>query len=82
METSSLSPLFRCQRAYSLSLDNQLMRVKDVAGHSAPCDPLELPTAEEIEPFLLGHLRENGYDVTGLELPIRKRFSRALRRDR
>ncbi|MFQ5527815.1 MAG: sulfatase [Thermoanaerobaculia bacterium] len=71
-----------CGRAFRLDLDNLRMRVAEVEGHTAPCGPRDLPNADDVEEMLVDHLRENGYDVSGLELPLPKRYSGIRRKDR
>ena len=72
-----------CQRVYRLRLDGRSrMRIRDVVGHSAACEGAKLPKADEVARFLIDHLRENGYDVSGLEVPVKKRYSGIRRWDR
>lgn len=71
-----------CQRAYRLRLDDRVLRISDVEGHTAPCRVGELPKAAEVERLLVEHLDTNGYDVSDLEPPFRRRYSGIRRRDR
>jgi arylsulfatase A-like enzyme len=60
-----------CQRSFSLDLRTNAMTVSELSGHSAPCAESELPEPAEARRLIVEHLRENGYDVSSLDAPLR-----------
>jgi arylsulfatase A-like enzyme len=58
------------QRVYSLDLVHPGLTVHDLSDHTSPLLESDLPTAESAGKILVDHLRERGWDVTGLPAPL------------
>jgi arylsulfatase A-like enzyme len=58
------------QRVYSLDLVHLGLAVHDLPDHTSPLPESDLPTAESAGKILVRHLRDRGWDVTGLPEPI------------
>jgi hypothetical protein len=56
-----------CNMQYRIHLPKGRMESRSVRGHTAPCPRNEIPNRRSARQFLLGHLEEKGYDVSGLE---------------
>jgi arylsulfatase A-like enzyme len=56
-----------CQKMYTLNLRDTSFSETDVAGHTAPCPPADLPAPEAVRRLMIEHLRSNGFDVSSLE---------------
>ncbi len=56
-----------CQKHYSFNVQENKFTSKSVTGHTAPCDPVSLPTEEDIRAKIIAYLEAHGYDVSGLE---------------
>lgn len=54
------------QRVYSLDLVHPDLTVSDLADHTAPLTEADLPSDEAATTSLVDHLREHGWEVTGL----------------
>jgi hypothetical protein len=60
-----------CQRYYEIDLIKMSLYSGEVIGHTAPCPEDELLTMEQAYDLMLAFMRENGYDVSSLEvLPL------------
>lgn len=57
------------QRVYSLDLVHPELAVHDLDDHTAPLSETELPPAAAAAATLYDHLRERGWDLTGLPDP-------------
>ncbi|UCE02197.1 MAG: sulfatase [Candidatus Latescibacterota bacterium] len=55
-----------CNRSYTLDVVAMQLEVEEVAGHTAPCEPAELPSAAEAQAAIRQHLADRGYDVSGI----------------
>jgi arylsulfatase A-like enzyme len=55
-----------CNRSYTLDVVAMQMEVEEVAGHTAPCEPAELPSVEDAQAAIRQHLAERGYDVSSI----------------
>jgi hypothetical protein len=64
-----------CHRYFELGLEEAVLNVIDVAGHTAPCDVAELPDPREVGRLIIDHLDANGYDTSSLGEPIPVRTS-------
>lgn len=56
--------LIVCDQWFELYLQNPEMLYGKVKGHTQPCSPDILLTAEEAEDILLDHLMQNGFDIS------------------
>ena len=56
-----------CNVWYELDLATQSLTRGEVAGHTAPCPAEEVLTADEAYGLMVRYLRENGFEVEGLE---------------
>ncbi len=58
------------QRVYSLDLVHPGLTFHDLADHTAPLSEADLPSAASASAILVDHLRERGWDVSGLPDPV------------
>ncbi len=58
------------QRVYSLDLVQPGLTYLDLADHTAPLSETDLPSAGSASATLVDHLRESGWDVSGLPDPV------------
>jgi glucan phosphoethanolaminetransferase (alkaline phosphatase superfamily) len=56
-----------CQRSFELNVQENTFMVKNVTGHTAPCDERSLPLEEEIRAEIVAYLERYGYDVSSLK---------------
>ena len=56
-----------CQRYIELNVQENKLIIKDVAGHTAPCEAQTLPLEEEIRAEIITYLERYGYDVSSLK---------------
>ena len=58
------------QRVYTLDLTHPALEIHDLTDHTAPSSEDDLPNAETAGRILVDHLREKGWDVSGLPNPV------------
>ena len=56
-----------CNKWYALNVQENIWRVDDISGHTAPCDESLLPAEEQIREKIIEYLRRYGYDVSSVE---------------
>lgn len=56
-----------CQKYFELNVQENKLTVRDVAGHTAPCEPQSLPLEEQIRAEIVAYLERYGYDVSSLK---------------
>ena len=56
-----------CNVWYELDLADQSLTSGEVSGHTAPCPAEEVLTEDEAFELMVGYLRENGFEVEGLD---------------
>lgn len=59
-----------CDKLYSLSLEDGVLAVSDITGHTSPCDESDLPSPQEVGQLIIKHLAENGYDTSSIRTPL------------
>ena len=59
-----------CDRLYRLKLNESLLEVSQIAGHTAPCADSDMPDPAYVERLLIGHLEANGYDTGSIRRPL------------
>ena len=59
-----------CDRLYNLRLDEMVLEVSRVEGHTAPCGDEEMPHAQYIVRLILDRLMADGYDVSSIKEPL------------
>ena len=60
--------IFRCDRFYNLLLEENLLEISRVEGHTAPCD--EALESQEAVEVIIDRLVEDGYDVSSFKSPV------------
>jgi len=68
-----------CQRWYELDLTKNVLRYSEIKGHTSPCSEGDSPDPEEIERFIVEHLKQNQWDVSSLKLPLDKIYIKPAR---
>jgi hypothetical protein len=56
-----------CQDMWTVNLASLEWSKVEVGGHTAPCQAEELPGQQAVQAILVEHLRQNGFDVSGLK---------------
>jgi hypothetical protein len=64
-----------CDQWYELFVQDPGLRYGNVRGHTGACDPESPPTPEQAIQILLGHLFQNGYDVSDFPASIPVQYS-------
>ncbi|MDD3642175.1 MAG: sulfatase-like hydrolase/transferase [Candidatus Krumholzibacteria bacterium] len=59
-----------CDRLYRLRLDESLLIVSQIRGHTLPCADREMLDQASAERLLIEHLEENGYDTRSIRQPL------------
>jgi hypothetical protein len=79
MDTEEIGPPFYslgylgvliCDRFFQLELEPGILRVSEVSAENPSCSLEESPTTEEIGQMLVEHLRDCGYDTSGIRSPL------------
>ena len=68
-----------CHRWYELDLTKKVLRYSEIKGHTSPCKEGDSPGPEEIERFIVDHLKINQWDVSSLKLPLDKIYIKPAR---
>ena len=78
LDTSKIGPpfytlgsigVFYCDRLFMLMLEENVLEISPIEGHTAPCHDDDLPDPESIKKLLIDHLIENGYDTSPIQRP-------------
>ena len=64
---------FYCDRLFTLRLEENVLEISRIKGHTAPCHQDDLPDPESIGKLLIDHLIENGYDTSSIKTPLNVR---------
>jgi arylsulfatase A-like enzyme len=62
--------VFYCDRLYNLRLDENLLEISRVAGHTAPCGEGDLPDSQSVARLIIDRLARDGYDVSSIKTPV------------
>ena len=62
--------VFYHQKYYKLILEESILAISDIEGHTAPCSESELPDPQEIGQMIIDHLEENGFDTSSIKRPL------------
>ena len=62
--------VFYCDRLYNLRLDEKLLEISRVAGHTAACGEGDAPDSRSVIELLIDRLVKDGYDVSSIRKPV------------
>jgi len=63
--------VFYCDRLYNLRLEENLLEISRVAGHTAPCaGEDDIPDSQRVIGLIIDRLIEDGYDVSSIKTPV------------
>ena len=65
--------VFYCDRLYNLLLDDGILEISLVDGHTAPCGEDEALDSKRVVGLLIDRLAGDGYDVSSIKRPVRVR---------
>ena len=60
--------LFYCDRLYNLLLDEKVLEISRVEGHTSPCDTV--PDPGGVVELIIDRLEGDGYDVSSIRKPV------------
>ncbi len=66
--------VFFCQKFYELILEEGILAISEMEGHTAPCNEEDLPDPLEIGRVIIDHLAGNGFDTSSIKLPLTVRI--------
>lgn len=59
-----------CHKVYSLNLEEGMLTVSDIKGHTSPCDGSDIPPPHEVAQLIIKHLAAEGYDTSSIRTPL------------
>lgn len=75
LDTANIKPPFYqfgaqelivCNQVYEVNLNTNTWSTFTIPGHTAPCDPITLPTLDQARIIISEHLAKNGFDVRSI----------------
>ncbi len=66
--------VFFCHKLYELILEESVLEISEMEGHTAPCDEEDLPDPKEIGRMIIDHLAGNDFDTSSIKLPLTVRI--------
>ncbi|MDD4857466.1 MAG: hypothetical protein PHD74_05085, partial [Candidatus Krumholzibacteria bacterium] len=60
-----------CQRMYLLDLEESVLTLSDINGHTSPCGESDIPSPQEAGQLIIDLLEEDGYDTSSIRTPLR-----------
>jgi hypothetical protein len=61
--------VFYHQKFYELDLEENVLTISDIEGHTSPCSGENVPDPESVGRLIAEHLAECGYDVSSIKTP-------------
>jgi arylsulfatase A-like enzyme len=67
--------VFYCDRLFNLMLEEHVLTVFRIEGHTAPCSEGDAPDPQSVVRLIIEHLAGNGYDTSSLETSVTVRMA-------
>jgi hypothetical protein len=61
--------IFR-HKFYELDVNESLVTISNIEGHTAPCDEADLPDPEWVGQMIINHLTDTGYETSSIRQPL------------
>jgi hypothetical protein len=59
-----------CQKMFLLNLEDGVLAVSDIKGHTSPCRDSDIPSPQQAGRLIIDHLADNGYDTSSIRTPL------------
>lgn len=60
---------------YELDVNESLLTISNIEGHTAPCDEADLPDPQWIGQMIIDHLTDTGYETSSIRQPLSVEYS-------
>jgi len=62
--------VFYCDRLFNLMLEENVLEICRVEGHTAPLGEGDTPDSQSVVGLIIDRLVEDGYDVSSIRTPV------------